>query len=295
MDIKKIILGVTALVVIFVCFNTLPDKFTDTLRRFPHIIGRGGYGEIRTDNEGDRVIKLSKKINACLDYKKEFKIHQDIFNAFTNLSHPQAFSRRASILKPGRYVEEKDHCFYEMERLRPMDNTAKLLDQLYLGEDNYDKKVADDQFIRGRYIGLKQTKTIVDQFPPDGTRSNIDQLHYNFGRLLALVHLAAKYDTFDFEFVIAQGTHYYKIAIIDFDKMNSIANLFEGFKKDNIPAIVKKVEWPMAAEQFLPSKKSEHYQHFKQGYLDLATQLNKRDKTNFYTEVANAILDIDWE
>jgi len=108
--------------------------------------------------------------------------------------------------------------------------------------------------------------------------------------LLAIVQLAAKFDALDYELVLSKSndTFPYMISIIDFDQMSSISDLFE--KKD-IKMIVKKVSWPLDAEPFLPAPSNECFKDFKAGYLDVAKQLDNKEKTDFYTKVANAILD----
>ena len=193
------------------------------------------------------------------------------------------------ILEPQQYYERHDFCFFKMERLKPI--SGELLYQLYLGDPSQDQ-VIKENLIRGHYIGFKQASEIVDKYPRVSlTRSNIEQLCYDFGRLLGIIQLAAKFDALDYELVLSKsnGKIPYKISIIDFDQMSSIA---DSFASKNIKQIVDRVNWPLTAETYVPNPSDKCFSHFKAGYLDLARELDIGEKTGFYSEVANAILNM---
>lgn len=287
--------------ILLLCFHiSLPILSSESslegiAKLYPEVIGKGGHGEIRTKKGDSTVIKLSKKSNVCSDYKKEFEIQSQIYGKYNSLSHPKGFKERATILKPEKYEEAKSFCFFKMERLRPVLETSPLLDQLYLGETaDYDKIIKIDDYIRGHYIGFNQVEQIVNKYPKHSAdKSNMEQLCYDFGRLLATVQLAAKFDGNDFELVLSKSTGKppYKISIIDFDKMESMADLFKDFKEENIKKIVTKTEWVFEAEPYVPDPSSDCYKNFAEGYLGLAKQLDAQERTNFYSKTAQAMLD----
>lgn len=256
------------------------------IKQYPVIIGKGGHGEIRSDGpDKGTVIKLSTQADRqCASYKQEFDSQLAIYKAYDSFNLPADMKKRATILRPIEYEEFKDFCFYKMEQLRPFPN-EQLLYQLYLGKEDYDKIFPG----RGHYIGIKQLQKKLN----DSTGEKLKQLIYDFGFLMGIVQLDAKFDGLDYELVLSKidDKNGYKIVIIDFDQMSSIKEYFTGFEEKNIKTIVEKTGWPLQAEEYLPSPEGKYFKFFEKGYLDVAKQLDTKHNTTFYTKVSKAIME----
>jgi len=257
---------------------------------YPIVIGKGGRGEIRTNKDDGIAIKVSVFSDACGDYKDEFDDQEKVYKAYKSLKHPKGFKERATMLKPYEYSEGSDpyFCVFKMERLKPYPKGSKLLRNLVLGEESLDKKDKD----KGHMTGLKQAKKIIDKLPRYfKDKSNMEQLCYDFGRLAAIMQLVAKVDGYDYELILSQsssGDIPYKISIIDFDKVNSIKNEFKEKSVD-----VDKLAECLADMNITPKPTSKScYNYFKQGYLDLAKQLDKEKGTTFYSKVATELFEV---
>lgn len=283
------------------------------LTDFTQIIGRGGHGEIRTSpKQSNVVIKISEQASTCGGFKAEFNMQMQAYQTFEKISHPEGFSERAAFLRPKAYSEHcfktgKSACIYAMERLFPI-AADKILYQLSLGEASKDEIPMNEKNnlpIRGHFIGFQETEKIVNGYArisqnTDEIKSNMDQLCYDVGRLLAILHLVAKLDGCDLECVLvkqSENSHLYKVAIIDFDQMKSLENMFEAAKKGDIKAIkdiVKGVRWSINSLPYFPSFQSSErgFNLFKKGYMQLAQELDEAEKTTIYSTIAEKVIDI---
>lgn len=276
-------------VVIF-CISSLVQSQEKELQnikaQYPTVLGKGGHGEIRADGaDKNTVIKLSTQADRqCSEYKKEFDAQSAIYKTFDSFDNPVGLKQRATILKPIEYEQHKDFCFYKMERLKPFPN-EQLLYQLYLGKEDHDKVIAG----RGHYIGIKQLQEKLN----DPTGKKLDQLIYDFGWLMGIIQLAAKFDALDFELVLSKVDDKagYKMAIIDFDQMSSIADYFKGFDEKNIKPLVEKTEWVWMNEPYVPMPSGNYFKFFENGYLSVAKRLDTKNNTAFYTKVGVAIIE----
>jgi len=254
--------------------------------QYPTVLGKGGHGEIRADGaDKDTVIKLSTQADRqCAYYKKEFDSQLGIYKAFVAFDNPVGMKQRATILEPIEYGEGKDFCFYKMERLKPFPK-EQFLYQLYLGNESHDKVISG----RGHYIGIKQVQEKLN----DPTGKKLDQLIYDFGWLMGVIQLAAKFDALDFELVLSKVDDKtgYKIVIIDFDQMSSIADYFKGFDEKNIKPLVEKTEWVWINEPYVPMPSGKYFKFFEDGYLGVAKRLDAQYNTKFYTKVGSAMIE----
>jgi hypothetical protein len=222
-------------------------------------------------------------------------MQKKIFEVYEKLEHPDGFKDRASFLNPTNFLSTEDGCFYLMDRLYPIE--GDLIYQIYLNEPSYDFIIRDETYIRGHYIGYEQIKKIIQDKPRTSeTLTNMEQLYYDLGRLLAIMHLGAQIDGRDVEYVLSKRSKnndlYYKISIIDFNLVSSMKNLFNEKNSEQIVLTIVNNMMEDIRNGYIASPNEWEFNEFRKGYFYLAIQLDNLDDTKpkkFYLNIAKNI------
>ena len=130
------------------------------------------------------------------------------------------------------------------------------------------------------YFSYNQVETILSAYK---NRTNIEQLCYDLGTLVALVHLAAKLDGFNMEVALAKHAKGYKLVLLDFDRARDLSPIFAA--KDEKKIITALLKTTML-EYYYPFPTAKGFKHFREGYLSVAIHLDNKNKENFYLPLA---------
>lgn len=235
------------------------------------------------------LILKSKKLEN--DNFEEFYSQLKLYKILQEYDPNHALQKRAGFLEPKdlRVYPEISRYFFVMERLYPIrERKFKTLQRVYLGCKNnlHDIKKPTDFaiFTPNNYFSYAQVEEILSTYPQlDKSRTNIEQLCYDLGTLLALVHLKAKLDGFNMEIALAKLAKDYKLVLLDFDRARDLSALF-ATKDEKI--IIQALLKTTMLEYYYPFPTTKGFKHFRKGYLSVAVHLDKKNEENFYLPLA---------
>lgn len=177
-------------------------------------IGQGTHGTIYTHkhNKG-QVIKVFKNDHTrekCNEIKEnEFDIQRKVYNEVKKIES------KIIIPKVYRFILENEDCYYNMDRIFPIDGKLIIVDMYH---DN-----TDQIFSHSNYGRIQSYDKI------DFTGCNIEdslELSFEIGKLFSYLHYVLQYDGYDCELIVGK-THNgeNRVFLVDFDKVSSF--LFE--------------------------------------------------------------------
>lgn len=231
-------------------------------------------------------------------YAREFKIQRLLFQLLNASHRDRSFLERVAILEPKNYkfLDKQRVSLFLMERLYPIKKGKfKALKRLYLGcRNNNHEIVKPKTFVSltpGNYLSYQEVEKILNSYPSVcKEKSNIDQLCFDLGALLALVHLEAKKNGGNMEVALvkkSKTSNRYKIALLDFDKLRDLDELFE---KKEVDIIVSELSKRMLKEYYFPFPTTHGFRHFRAGYLTFAEELDKKERVTFYRPLAEKVI-----
>lgn len=223
------------------------------------IIGRGGFGTVYyySDRPG---IAYKESHTKCDDIRKEYEIWKKAYNAY--IKYGKSIRKKACILHPSNWKEFDSTCMFQMARVVPLEGNYTW--QAYIGDDENPERdlvFIKEGKIRGRYMG---PQTLSKYF-------NVEELAYDAGILIGIVHFCAKLDGKDTELIVGklhkEEDSKCRLFLIDFDQTGS----WEGLEEKEA---IDTLTWSLDAEPYYPNEDSPYYDSFKEGYLKVAQKCN---------------------
>ena len=239
------------------------------------VIGRGGFGEVYyyKDKPG---IAYKENHSRCNDLRKEYDMWNRAYRAFiTYTSSKKSLRKNMCILRPSSWRKSStnsEKCIFKMARIVPLE--GKYIWQAYIGNDDPDlnKVVKTNDKLRGRYVG---PNVLAEYF-------DVQELAYEAGLLIGVVHYCAKLNGTDTELVIGKISSgkdsKCRLFLIDYDQVRP------WNPKDPQSKIVRELSWALSAEPYWPTPESPYHQSFRKGYLEVA-------KTCGYEDLAKKVLE----
>ncbi len=245
-----------------------------------------------------KAIRFKADGRTLNQYAREFKIQRLLFQLLNASHRDRSFLERVTILEPKNYkfLDKQRVSLFLMKRLYPIKKGKfKALKRLYLGcRNNNHEIVKSKPFVRltpGNYLSYQEVERILNSYPSVcKEKSNIDQLCFDLGALLALVHLEAKKNGGNMEVALVKKnktSNQYKIALLDFDRLKDLDELFE---KKEVDIIASKLSRSMLKEYYFPFPTTHGFRHFRAGYLTFAEELDKKKRVTFYRPLAEKVI-----
>jgi len=271
-------------------------------QQYNQVIGKGGHGEIWGSLTHNLVIKVNNNIKGFMTgaslCKKEFDDQNVLYQTLLKYDPDKTFSKRACFLKPEKFdVITKNHrkfCLFAMERLYPLDThiiESRLWHRSHMENIGSYPKAGYDIAPFKRY-GYQEIEQLVSRYPRiNHERTNMEQLCYDLGRLLAIMSLKVKFDGEDTEVWIGRGVDKafpYRIVLLDFSR---VVHISWYFSRGNKNLFVRDVLRTIRRYQHYPHPTSHGYKFFRQGYVDFAYVLDKERGGAFYVAFANKLFD----
>ncbi len=252
-------------------YNNSPSQKSPVKSRMDNILGqefgRGGFGIVYTHkNDSGLCVKVSNKVKgnqSCRQWSNEYK---KIMSFYEKISESEFYKKLklAKVLKPTEFVESPEQCYMIMPRVfRPEGkDIIKPTIQAQLGCPSCSMIHKG----RGEFMGLEQIKTYVDD-------KDIENVSYELGVLMGLIHFVGKNDAYDVELYMGKETNSRKCRfyLADFD-------LSEEYKTLS-PAIIQRLTWSLDAVPYFPTEDSdsELFKKFKKGYTEVAISVGISD------------------
>ena len=227
------------------------------------IIGKGGFGEVFYYTDRPSMV-YKQSYGKCENLKHEYRMWKKAYNAFIKYTSTRKNTRKEMcILNPSKWEKIGNTCIFKMKRVFPLH--SKYTWQAYIGnvdDPSMDKVVKHGSIVRGRYMGPDTLSKYFD----------VNDLAYQAGILIGIVHYCAHLDGLDTELVIGKTsspTSKCRLFLIDFNQVNEW--------KDGDPKLVNRLSWPLIAEPYYPDSESPYHESFKQAYLKVAKSCGYED------------------
>jgi len=235
-------------------------------------LGRGGYGIVYEKIDDPAIaIKVSNKTanNSCRIWSNEYSKIKEIVK---NIENHKSYKKltMVELLNPINFHDSSSICYMLMPRVYRPDEKRSRTNNSSIIKKNIDKPyytlhtlfgkdTLRKHFLgRGEFIGLREIEEYL-------SKETIEQMAYQLGILLGLIHFVAKNDACDIEIYLGRDATSKKLKLFmgDFDKVSDI----EDFKDYSIDHLV----WCMESVEYFPKKEAnnELYQLFKNGYLSI--------------------------
>lgn len=252
---------------------------------FNEFLGRGWRGVVWGDAACDFVLKACPQKYPSLQdhitrHTNEYEIMVRVYEALKKYDPQGTLRRQASIIEPKHFHFSKttNVCLIAMERLYPF-------------------ACAENGLIRARFEDVQCYTHIGQQISKKGSQrpeKAMEELCYNFGKIFAIVQLAAHIDGHDTETYLAsrsqKDTDNYRLVMLDFGSVHVIPDrLFSSGNENDL------IEWLI--EPF--TKKHRHanpptfttpgFSFFRKGYLAIAAALDEEYKASFYVPLSEML------
>jgi hypothetical protein len=172
-------------------------------------IGQGTHGTIYTHKHiNGHVIKVFKNDHTrekCNEIKEnEFDIQKRIYNEVKKTDI------KIIIPKVYRFILEGDDCYYNMDRIFPIDGKIIIVDM-------YNDDI-EQNFSHSNY-GLLQSYNRIDFVDCD--IKDASELSFEIGKMFSYLHFVLQYDGYDCELIVGKTEDDKKrVFLVDFDKVS---------------------------------------------------------------------------
>ena len=250
------------------------DFYTHFFNGREQILGRGGRGVvfINPDFHGI-VIKKANNSDTCRGNNEEYDTICTIQYSLKDLDFGLF-----SIIKTHNYtVNDFMQCFLIMDHIRkpaipkqfhwkPVVESL----QTYFGYTTHHEVHPS----RGEYIGRNEIQRFLFKHSNRGTSEEMIQLCSDLGKFIASIHLVAKYDGVDIEYILGYGREdggtKLQVVALDFDLCKKIPDWSPGYEGG-----IEKCTWSLTSEQYYPHYDPEDpenpcYIAFKTAYRAVA-------------------------
>lgn len=241
---------------------------------YTELIGKSKHSKVWGSPLHSYAIKVDHDLRTN---QREFAMLSHAYNTLKQYDPQKTFRKRAAIVKPLHiYVQEKTQAsLLVTERIYPLDKASQPL----------------KLFLKIKYANIKD---YVNALPPKSScHTNMEQLCYDLGKLLAILQLGAKIDGNDFEFFLGrecQESNEYKIFLLDLEKSHDVS---QKFKKKQMEKLV--IAFSKALQEkkyaYFPPPSTEGFLHFRQGYLDFAARIDNENNENFCVPLAHKLFN----
>ncbi len=252
----------------------------------PEVVGGGSFGIIMLEAGGKTVRKMQyMKDFGCYNEFYTQKLAWDVFIGW-RLSNDAFFTHRTRILKPSD-LQEDEHsgiCSFRMNRIFGLEKFSII--RPYFMKNDLVMHWKDNEAV----LGWQELRIVLETFPKSkqveakSWMTNVEQLLYDMGTGLALLHYVAHQTAFDVELLLgrpAVDSPFFTLFFIDFGWSEGFFtdHLSKTTTKRALAAAMNGVREPIymgdervlgKREPYFPVSTQAHYHWFAEGYVDTA-------------------------